>query len=263
MSWGEDLRIETPEQIDFSLEIAGPGARFHGQFIDWVVKWSVVAVVAVVAMAAAQAVGSVSEAAKFLLIALAGAAVFVFFLGYDIYFEGYRNGRTPGKAVAGLRVVRDGGGPIDVRAAAIRNLLGLADFLPFFYLGGGLIAAVNTRGQRLGDMAAGTVVIRERAGEVTDDLEPRILEQAAPEIAFGPQELAKCNAADLNVLLSFFARTEKMDPFAARQLAGKLRDTFAGRIGYQPPTGAPLSPARSLSFLAALYRDLKALHRHS
>jgi uncharacterized RDD family membrane protein YckC len=262
MSWGEELRIETPEQIDFNLEIAGPASRFYAQLLDWIVKLFIVAALALTALGAAMLAGSVSTGAGIFLLALAGAAAFVFCLGYDIYFEGCRNGQTPGKASAGLRVVRDDGGPIDVRAAAVRNLLGLADFLPLCYLGGGLIAALNSRGQRLGDMAAGTVVIRERTSELSDDLEARIEAIAGREFAFGPHELANCNDNDLHVLLSFFARAQAMESASIDQLADRLCATFLQRTGYRPASPV-VEYGRSFACLAALYRDLKALRRHT
>jgi uncharacterized RDD family membrane protein YckC len=261
MSWGEELRIETPEQIDLNLEVAGPGSRFYAQLLDWMIKWLIVGLLALASFALGGAVGGLSQGTAFFLLAIGGAAAFAFFIGYDIYFEGCRNGRTPGKTAAGLRVVREDGGPIDIQAAAIRNLLGVADFLPFCYLGGGLIAAVNARGQRLGDMAAGTVVIRERAAEVSHDLEPRILARASGEIAFGPEELAKCTTRDLHVLQSFFARAEVMNHDALQQLGEKLCETFLLRTGYVR-TRTPDS-SQAIGFLASLYRDLALLRRHN
>ncbi len=262
MSWGEGLRVETPEQIDFDLEVAGPGSRFYAQVLDWAIKWLVVAVLGVAVVPVAAAAGRLSPGAAFLLLAAGVAGAFLFFLGYDVFFEGCRNGQTPGKRAAGLRVVRDDGGPVDVRAACVRNLIGVADFLPAFYLGGGLVAALNARGQRLGDMAAGTVVVRERAGEAADDLEPRILAVAGGEFAFGPEHLTHCTAGDLHLLYSFFARAERMDQGANGQLADRLCQTFLRRTGYRPATPVA-GTSRTYALLASLYRDLKTLRRHS
>jgi len=267
MSWGENLRIETPEQIDFDLEVAGPGSRFYGQVLDWVIKWLILLGLGLVCLVLVALVGiggnsRITEGGVYFLLALGGAAAFVFFLGYDIYYEGCCNGQTPGKRTAGLRVVRDTGGPIDVQAACIRNLVGLADFLPFFYLGGGLVALLNARGQRLGDMAAGTVVIRERAQGVRDDVEARILAAASDEFVFGPENLARCTANDQHILHSFFTRAGGMDSRLTRQLADKLLDVFLERTGYQL-TRPFESSAAIVAFLASLYRDLKAHRQHS
>jgi len=264
MSWGEELRIETPEQIDFNLEVAGPGSRFYAQMIDWTFKWLVVlGLLILVAFATGlTAAGGGGEAGTYLFLAVAGALAFLFFLGYDIYYEGCCNGQTPGKRYAGIRVVRDGGGPIDVQAASIRNLVGLADFLPFFYLGGGLVALLNQRGQRLGDMAAGTIVIRERAMGVRDDIDPWILEYTGTEFVFGPEHLKDCTANDQHVLQSFFARVRGIDRERRERLAAALRDTFLERTRFEPAT--PIwEPDRTVAFLASLYRDLKTMRQHA
>lgn len=262
MSWGEKLRIETPEQIDFNLDVAGPGSRFYAQVHDWIVKWLVIGLLFLASLPVTFALHDLSDTLTYALFAAAGAIAFTFFFGYDIYFEGCRNGQTPGKRTAGLRVVRDNGGPIDVQAACIRNLIGLADFLPLLYLLGGLISLTNAKGQRLGDMAAGTVVIRERTQDAVDDLKPQILAYAGSEFAFGPEHLANCTANDQHILHSFFARAEEMNPHARHELADKLCATFLQRTGYQPLT--PIDDqSRAFAFLCALYRDLEALRRNS
>ncbi len=87
--------------------------------------------------------------------------------GYFAFFEGLRNGQTPGKRRLGIRVVRDTGHPVTFGAAAVRNLLRAADFLPPPYLIGGLLVALHPRAKRLGDLVAGTVVVRDRPTEVT------------------------------------------------------------------------------------------------
>src|SRR5206468_13021288 len=102
------------------------------------------------------------ENASPLVVAAGVVAGFLLWMAYDIYFEALHGGQTPGKKVAGVRVIGDGGGPIDFRAACVRNLLGLADALPVFYVLGAVLILVTGRRQRLGDLAAGTVVVRER-----------------------------------------------------------------------------------------------------
>jgi uncharacterized RDD family membrane protein YckC len=264
MSWADSVRIETPEQIDLDLDIAGPGSRFYAQLLDWVFKGLILLVLLIFFIVATPwLVASLdSKAPNYYLAALCLAIAFVVVFVYDIYFEGCRNGQTPGKYLAKLRVVRDGGGPIDVQAACIRNLVGLADMLPAFYLLGGTVAMLHKRGQRLGDMAAGTVVIRVRATEAPDDLEPRILKLAGDEFQFQAEHLARCKPEDLNVLRSFFARQGQMDPARRHGLATKLRWVFLERTGYTPPV-PEWDEGRTLAFLAALYRDLQTVRAHA
>jgi uncharacterized RDD family membrane protein YckC len=267
MSWGEHHRIETPEQIDFNLEVAGPGSRFCAQALDWVFKGIATAVLMFCVFVFAAAVGSPFQVDRlgspetYVIWAVGVATIFVLFFGYDVYYEGCCNGQTPGKRACGLRVVRDTGGPIDVQAACIRNLVGFADFLPFFYVGGGLVCIFNSRGQRLGDMAAATVVIRERASSLAHITEPRVSNLYSEEFHFTSEHLARCTATDQNILRSFFGRFPEMDGEARRGLAVRLRDGFLQKTGYQPAT--PIQElSRTIGFLASLYRDLSA-HRQN
>src|SRR6185312_14049071 len=93
--------------------------------------------------------------------------------------EGVRGGQTPGKRIAGIRVVMDTGHAVTFSAAAVRNLLRTADFLPPPYLLGALLVAFHPRGKRLGDLVAGTVVARDRPYETR-------AERLRPEIATAP-----------------------------------------------------------------------------
>lgn len=265
MSWGESVRVETPEQIDFDLEVAGPGSRLVAQLLDWVYKWLILGGLALlglfVAALAGRDPGGWSDAAESVFYGALIVVGCLVFLGYDIYFEGVRNGQTPGKRAAGIRVVRDTGGPIDVQQACIRNLVGLADFLPAFYGLGGLVMLLNVRGQRLGDMAAGTVVIRERHAVVPDDQLAWVVERAGNAYPFRREQLAHCEPGDLHVLESFFGRYGTLDPLPRRKLAANLCDIFLKKTGYQ--LTEPLSGSdKEVVFLAALYRDLDAQRRH-
>ena len=92
---------------------------------------------------------------------VAALAVLVFYIGYFVLFEVAGGGRTVGKRAAGLRVVMDGGGPVGLRASLIRNLMRLIEGLPLFYVPGDHQRARDKNNQRLGDLAAGTLVVRE------------------------------------------------------------------------------------------------------
>src|SRR5262249_46352947 len=175
------------------------------------------------------------------------------FMGFDIYFEVHANGQTPGKKLVGIRVMLESGAPVDVRAAFIRNLLALVDFLPGFYLLGALIVTLTQRGQRLGDLAAGTIVVRERALRPPDELAEEIAELAAPEFAFTAQQLAACAPDGGYILRSFFQRGRDMDPTSRAKLAAKLAGEFLKKTAWQPafPTD---DRAKALSFLASLHR---------
>jgi uncharacterized RDD family membrane protein YckC len=263
MQWTDDLTIETPEQIDVSLEIAGLGSRFVAQVLDWLIKGLMLGVLLVLVLVLASLLGTefTDRSPSPYLLALGVGLGYAIVLGFDIYYEARHNGQTPGKKFAGIRVIREGGGPLDFRAACIRNLLGTADLLPAFYLLGALIVLLSARGQRLGDMAAGTIVIRERALEPPADLAGVIEKLASKEFSFTPTQLAACAAEDRYLLRSFFQRYPDMEQPARGQLARKLADEFVRKTAWQPTT--PINDGRrAMAFLASLYRDIEDLARH-
>src|SRR5579884_1522397 len=126
MQGPDEVRIETPEQIDLALEPAGLGSRFVGWVVDSMI-WlaALLGILAAAALAAGLAGFSPGRQTWTGGIALALIVVLVYLLllGYDVIFELRWNGQTPGKRLAGLRVIREGGAPIDFRSSCIRNLL--------------------------------------------------------------------------------------------------------------------------------------------
>ena len=147
--------ILTPESVEFSLELAGPVSRFLAALADHVL----VAALAIVVIAGFATAGAVLGplALPLLLIAL-----FVLLNGYFLFFEWRWNGQTPGKRLVGLRVVDDRGLGIDFYQSAARNLLRIVDIMPGFYIIGGTSMWLNVRHKRLGDFAAGTLVVHVR-----------------------------------------------------------------------------------------------------
>lgn len=259
----DEVRIETPEQIDLALEPAGLGSRFVARVVDtllWAAVVLLLALVAVFILANLERLPAGSWA-QGILGAVLVALLYGLMLAYDIVFELRWNGQTPGKRLAGIRVQRDGGGPIDFRSSCIRNLLRPVDMVPVFYLLGALVIFLNRRRQRLGDLAAGTMVIRERVADLPADLPAMIEELADDEFTFTPEQVRACWPADRHVLRSFFARYDQLDPRPRGKLACRLARAFCEKIGYKP--AEPLTRARvAEAFLASLYRDLDHWARH-
>ena len=94
-------------------------------------------------------------------LAVGSIASFLLYFGYDVAFEVLGGGRTPGKRLAGLRVLRDDGRPVDLLSSCIRNVIRLVDGLPLLYLPAMVSILVTTNNQRLGDLAARTIVVRD------------------------------------------------------------------------------------------------------
>jgi uncharacterized RDD family membrane protein YckC len=256
----DEFRIETPEQIDLALEPAGLGSRFVAVLLD-LLLWLAGMLLLSVAVAALAGLVLAADTALSLLLPLLSALGFLLMVAYNVYFEVRRNGQTPGKWVAGIRVRRDGGGPVDFTASCVRNLLRAADLLPGCYLLGAAVAGLSARRQRIGDLAAGTVVIRERVAEAPEDLARLIEKLASTEVTFSPEQVAACAPGDRHLLRSFFRRQRDLDPDARQQLATRLAESFAAKTGHRPDDR--LAPAdRPLVFLASLYRDLEnwAIH---
>jgi uncharacterized RDD family membrane protein YckC len=146
----ERIEIATPERVTVAYELAGVGSRLLAQVIDLAIIVGIVTGIIFVA-------GAVRAP---LTLAIAIGAITLTPVGYFLLLEWLRRGSTPGKAALRLRVVSVGGEPLGLQAAAVRNVLRIVDFLPFAYVVGGLCALVSAEGQRLGDLAAGTVVVR-------------------------------------------------------------------------------------------------------
>lgn len=162
MQLDDRVIIATPEGVEIDLVLAGLGSRFLARLLDTVIQGAAifVLVIVVVAAAANSELGDVNG----WVLAAVSALVFVVVFLYDVAFEILGSGRTPGKRAAGIRVVELAGEPVGFLASAVRNILRLVDFLPAFYLVGTVAILASSRDQRLGDMAGGTLVVRERFG---------------------------------------------------------------------------------------------------
>lgn len=149
--------VELADGVEIRLRMAGPVHRISAYAIDWFIKLLVMAFVALVLLIAGFAVGTRAASGLWLL------AVFFMEWFYPMVFEAGRWGATPGKRMMGLRVVRVSGSPISPGQAFVRNILRWVDGLPFSTYGFGMVSCLATkRFQRLGDLAAGTVVIYDR-----------------------------------------------------------------------------------------------------
>ena len=157
--------VETPEQVVFSYSLAGVGSRALAAFVDYMICFALL--MGVIIMTSLVFTGAIARTGAAALSAWGGAflilAQFAILWGYYVLFEGLNDGRTPGKKWLGLRVVEDGGFSVSFAASAARNLARIIDMQPVFFYAVGLISVVaSKRGKRIGDMIAGTIVVRER-----------------------------------------------------------------------------------------------------
>ncbi len=247
------------------MPLAGIGSRFVALLVDTLIWGAGVVVVSVVFWLVLPGIGAFSK-----LSAQWAAAIYVFLLfllnwGYFTFFEAFWNGRTPGKRAAKIRVIQRSGRAIGLFESMARNLIRYVDQIPFFY-GVGVIAVFVTRQhQRLGDLAAGTLVVRDREpvsplwGESgSRTFTAQIFAPTAPipephtALTLPASGIAKLTAADLEVLEGFLARRLDL-PLATRYaLAQRIAAAIQAKSGLEPPLDASVE-----TFLEAVARQLR------
>jgi len=200
VSTPDQLTIDTPEQISLEFNLASAGSRFLALAIDTALQTGGFLVLAIVAfglwlMAAfVPGSGGLRTWALAVLVLLA----FVIYYGYFAIFEALWSGQTPGKRIIGLRVIGISGRPITVYEAILRNVVRIADQFPGVYAIGILTVFLTSNHQRLGDLAAATVVVHERSLERDDTWETRPV-----RARYGAARLA---AEDVAVIEAFLRR---------------------------------------------------------
>ena len=222
--------VETPEQVVVSYTLAGIGTRGGAALIDALVilvltgtLWYAVARLPL--LIPGEAPGGFRGWQNAVLI----IGQFLILWGYFVAFEALWDGQTPGKRLLGLRVVRNGGGGVDLGASAARNLLRFVDFLPFGYFVGMISVVANERNQRLGDLVAGTIVVRER---LLRDQRPRAV--ATAPLDDGPPLVAALSDEQFALLDRFVSREVTLDNDSRARIAGAL----VARLGVEVRTDA-------------------------
>jgi uncharacterized RDD family membrane protein YckC len=226
MEYEDRVTISTPEGVEVQLTLAGIGSRMMAGIVDLAIQtaiWVALSLLVVVATGGSGWGAAVLAVVAFLLV-----------FGYDVGFEVLAAGRTPGKRLTGLRVVRTGGGPVDLVTSAIRNVLRILDFMPGFYALGMVSVLFTQRNQRIGDLAAGTLVVRERlGGRRSAPARPGGFLPPAPGMA-ASWDVSAVSAQDIATVRSFLARRAELDPAAAGTLASELATRLRPRVAGAP-----------------------------
>lgn len=220
------MLIETPEGVTLTVPLAGVGSRFVGATIDSLIQFGLLGAGAVVFLywgAAGAASGG----------AFALVAFLVFFV-YDVAFEVLAGGRTPGKRWTGLRVVRAGGQPVGFVASAIRNLLRPIDFLPSLYLVGIASVLVTKRNQRLGDLAAGTVVARAPRRPQPAPFRPARQPAPAAPATHTAWDVSAVTAEEIGTVRAFLERRHSLERGARSQIAATMAERLRPRVAGAP-----------------------------
>ncbi len=246
MEYEDRITIATPEGVDLELTLAGLGSRMAALLVDTAIQWAVLAALAV-ALVFPFLVGPM-HGAPFLVAVYVVVAALVH-LGYHIFFETLTSGRTPGKRLARLRVVRADGGPIAFRDAAVRNIVRIVDGPVTGYVAGVAAILATARNQRLGDLAAGTIVVRERAASAPSRRETP---SAGVPSELPDWDVTDVSETDLSAVRRFLLRREGLEADARARLALELARRLRPRV-----VGAPeaMAPERFLEALEAAKRS--------
>lgn len=234
----ETLNIDTPENVIFGYRVAGLGSRFLAALVDSfliaVLQLVVNLAVLLVARALFKFSLSSDNSGVAWLLAVFGLIAFAFLWGYYIFFEMLWNGQSPGKRWVGLRVMRLDGTPITLTESIIRNLVRLVDFLPAYYGVGVVAMFINSQARRLGDLAAGTVVVHDRAAVTLESLAAQPLPASASTGASGGGQwpVQRLTSRDLEIAEDFLRRRETLANRAV--LAHRIAQALLTRMGADP-----------------------------
>ena len=292
-----EILVVTPENIEIEYELAGIGSRFLANLLDsflqaaiylglWIVVGIIALIVSLTTSVFSRALGVFFGEIQLAFALIAG---FVILWGYFIWFETVWNGQTPGKRQLGLRVIRDGGYPINIFAAIVRNLIRVMDGMPIAallllgigYFGkdplvaamGGLCILIpvlcmllSQRYQRLGDFVAGTMVVKQRAPRVPT------LEALAPPPRVLPEHLAAYALADIGrqvyemtvpeyrAVRHYIDRRWQLPPQIQQIVAMRLAVPLMQRLGIVPPAVViSVNYADFLEYLAVAFEQYRGV----
>jgi uncharacterized RDD family membrane protein YckC len=226
--------IVTPEAVVLEFETAGLPSRMLAAVVDSLIQGVVLFAILLAAIGLNDAGLDLGGAG----VAFLYVTLFLLLFAYPAGFETLWRGRTPGKAALGLRVVTVEGAPIRFRHAAIRAILGLVDKYLLSAIPGVLALLVSGRNQRLGDLVAGTIVLRERSAA-----------KAPTAVAFWPPrglegytaslDVSALSQSDYVTIRSFLLRASTLAPAVRDPLAQQLATPLLARLRTRPPAGVP------------------------
>jgi len=264
----DELNIDTPELVDIQMPLAGIGSRFIALLVDtliWIAGFILLVLFLAILPTNNSTTSETSEKSKEWAVAIVIFIIFLLFWGYFTLFEAFWNGRTPGKRVARIRVIQRSGRAIGLIESMTRNLVRYIDMQPFGFYIVRVIAIFATRQhQRLGDLAAGTLVVRDRLqeaplwGESARTFTAQIYATSAPApephnaYSLPATGIARLTSTDLEVLEGFFARRLDLSLPTRYALAERIAAAIKAKSGLEPPVGASTE-----TFLEATARQLR------
>jgi uncharacterized RDD family membrane protein YckC len=226
MSSFDKLTIETPEQTALEFPLAGIGSRFLALAADTLLQLAVAWVLVMVFAVSAISFSLFSKGAGLWTFAILLFALFSVQFGYFALFEALWNGQTPGKRWTHLRVIKDSGRPISAYDAILRNLLRIVDTLPTMYATGLITMLISPENKRVGDYAAGTVVIHEKPLQGVSSIWEQSATSAQPPVAGA---LPQLTVEELQLVEAFLDRRGSLEPHVRRAMAHQIADRLGAR----------------------------------
>jgi uncharacterized RDD family membrane protein YckC len=231
----EDYRLLTPENVELHYDVAGLGSRLLAATVDYAIigcaylalSLGSAFIAAFIGRAFPGAVERGSELSDFLGFAVIAAIVLVTFVawwGYFIVFELLWNGQSPGKRMVGLRVARADGQPLGLGSSLIRNVLRAIDILALI---GVVVMVVDGKGRRLGDFAAGTLVVHEPRALQRGTYTAVLIPPAPPGRVEALPNAGRLTMAHYTLLRDYFGRRDRLDGKRADALAAELASDLA------------------------------------
>ena len=224
MFYEDRISVATPEGVTLEATLAGVGSRFVAGVVDQLLRWALLLALIILLAVLGDGGDTFSGAAVAVLV----VGIFLVQFAYDVLFETLGGGRTPGKRWTGLRVVKVGGAPVGFLASALRNILRIIDSLPGFYLVGIICVFVTAKNQRLGDLAAGTIVVRER--KHPNPLPPAPSTAAPSPVDASLYDISAISADEMATVRRFLDRRATLTPEARDRLAHEMATRLGPRV---------------------------------
>ncbi|MFT3892383.1 MAG: RDD family protein [Anaerolineales bacterium] len=257
----ETLDINTPENVAFGYQVAGIGSRFLATLIDTILVTllQVIVFVTYYFIVYALDIDPMGSGSAWVA-AVMGLVIFLFYWGYYIFFEMFWNGQTPGKRWTGLRVIRNDGTPITLSESAIRNLTRIVDFLPAAYGVGIITMFIDKRSRRLGDLAAGTLVVHDRAPisiqSIAMKRSANLRMHGTTRITLDGFPIERISNDELNLIEEFLLRRDQLTHHET--LAIQILNTLHTRLGLPLPMVSRLEAEDTLvAIMQAVQKNLE------
>jgi uncharacterized RDD family membrane protein YckC len=251
-NWNDQLSIDTPELVSLEFPLAGLGSRCLAIMIDYLLHAAVLTMVVILLIVLASSTAGTrprphSDTADKWAVAILILIPFLFQWAYFTLFEAFWSGRTPGKRMMKVRVIHQSGRSITFFESMVRNLIRVIDSLPTFYVIGVISLFVTKRHQRLGDLAAGTIVVHEERREsslwngtgarsfTASVFDAPPVPQLRPGTGLPADAIARLTKADLEAIDNFLARRLDLPLDIRAALAAKLVVQVKGRMQVSGP----------------------------